>query len=187
MKKKALGAVVLMGTFLVTSSAAADYVIKLNNGRTVETAGYWEESDELKFQWQGGVASVPRKNVVSITKVEEKFPDRSYKEKDPAPAARETAPEIGKEAKKTPELNAASARESKEKQIDPAYYKKQKARYTELYEEAYQRYLEASSRRDAEGKKKAWEEFNRYGGQVVSLEAELKKKNDGVVPQWWKE
>ncbi len=187
MKKLFLGAVILMAIFLVSSIASADYVIKLKNGRAVETASYWEEKDELKFQWQGGVASLPKKTVVSIVKVEEKFPDRVHKEEEPTPAVRETAPETTNEAKKGAEGKTPSARESKEKEIDPAYYKKQKAHYTELFEQAYQRYLDATSRRDEEGKKKAWEEFNRFGGQVVSLEAELKKKNDGVVPQWWKE
>jgi len=38
-----------------------------------------------------------------------------------------------------------------------------------------------------EGKKKAWEEFNNFGGKVVSMEDELKKKNNGITPQWWKE
>jgi hypothetical protein len=67
------------------------------------------------------------------------------------------------------------------------HYRKQKAYYIEQFEQAYQRYLEASSRRDAEGKKKAWEEFNRFGGQVITLETELKKKNNGSLPSWWKE
>jgi hypothetical protein len=187
MKKKACGAVILTAIFLAGSSASADYVIKLKNGRTVETASYWEDRDELKFQWQGGVASLSRKDVVSIREVEERFPDRAYKEKQPAPAVRESAPEMRNEAKKDTEGKALSARQAKEKEIDPAYYKKQKAHYAELFEDAYQRYLDASSRKDKEGKEKAWEEFNRFGGQVVSLEAELKKKNDGVVPPWWKE
>lgn len=71
--------------------------------------------------------------------------------------------------------------------MDIEQYKKQKAYYTEQFEQAYQRYMDATSRKDEEGKKKAWEEFNNYGGKVVSMEAEVMKKNNGVVPQWWKE
>ncbi len=55
----------------------------------------------------------------------------------------------------------------------------------EKYERAYERYLEASSRQDKAAKEKAWEEFNRYGGQVISLQEELKIKNRGVLPEWW--
>lgn len=73
------------------------------------------------------------------------------------------------------------------KEMNIEQYKKQKAYFTEQFEQAYERYLEATSRRDEEGKKKAWEEFNNYGGKVVSMEAELMKKNNGIVPQWWKE
>jgi hypothetical protein len=186
MKKITIGAAMLVTFFLASASASADYVIQLKNGRTVETASYWEERDELKFQWQGGVASLPRRDVVTIVKVEEKF-DRVQKEKEPSPVIRETAPDASDEPKKRTEAKTTAVRQTKEKEIDPAYYKKQKAHYTELFEQAYQRYLDAASRKDKEGKEKAWEEFNRFGGQVVSLEAELKKKNDGVVPSWWKE
>ncbi len=187
MKRALVGAVIVSTVVLINSSASADYVIKLKNGRTVETAGYSEEQNELKFQWQDGFASLSRKDVVSIREVEEKIPAPVYKEKEPLPAGRESAPEMRSEAKKDPEGKALPGRQAKEKEIDPVYYKKQKAQYTEQFEQAYQRYLDAASRKDNEGKQKAWEEFNRYGGQVVSLEAELKKKNDGVVPSWWKE
>ena len=69
--------------------------------------------------------------------------------------------------------------------IDEGYYKKQKAQVTEKFEQAHERYLVASSRRDREAKKKAWEEFNQYASQFSALEEELKKKNNGVLPEWW--
>jgi hypothetical protein len=72
-------------------------------------------------------------------------------------------------------------------EITVEHYKKQKAYYTQQYEEAYQRYLDATSRRDLEAKKKAWVEFNKYGGEVVKMESDLRKKNNGEVPSWWKE
>ncbi len=183
--KKWIYGIGIISTFIFGSAAYADYVIKLKNGRNVEVEKYWEEKDAIKFQYQGGVASLPKKNILSIVKVEEKFSERTYKQKEPSPTPREIPEEPKKTEVKEIEKPAALAETSKA--IDVEYYKKQKAHYTEQFEQAHQRYLEATSRRDEEAKKKAWEEFNNFGGKVVSMEAELMKKNNGVVPPWWKE
>ena len=192
--KKFSGGLMVLLTLTLSSYAFADYVIKFKNGRTVETAKCWEEKNEVKFQWQGGIASIPKGNVLTIQQVEEEFPERIPREekKSPTDQPRQASSEPPKEASQ-PEMSKVepalpvekSASPKDEKEIDVEHYKKQKAHYTEQYEQALQRYLEASSRRDAEGKKKAWEEFNRFGGQVITLETELKKKNNGTVPSWW--
>jgi hypothetical protein len=171
-------------TVFLSGPAFADYVIKLKNGRTVETAKCWEEAGQVKFQWEEGIASLPKKNVVSIDWVEEKFPSRAFRpnpqdaepkqvpEENPKAAAKKVEPTLPQKA--SPEINIEQ-------------YKKKKAQYVTQYEEAYQRYLDATSRRDPEAKKKAWEEFNNYGGEVVKMETELRKRNNGEVPPWWKE
>jgi hypothetical protein len=156
----------------------------------------------IKFYWDNGVASIPKEFIRSIGFIKETpvMTPPNQKESVPEPMAvvskekntavmtppnqKEPVPEpkavVSKE-KNTAELNA-----EKEK-IDVGYYKKQKAFFTEKYQQAYERYLEASSRRDQEAKKKTWEEFNRYGGQVSALEEDLKKQNQGVLPKWWNE
>ncbi len=183
MKKVSLGLAVFLALGL-SSSAFGDYVIKLKNGRTVETAKYWEERNEVKFQWQGGVASLPRGNILSIIWVEGKSPDRSVRQNqapaEPKGNPSEVLPLAGKK-EESPNLVQAN------NEINVENYKKQKAHYIQQYEEAYQRYLDATSRRDPEAKQKAWDEFNKYGGEVVKMENELKKNNNGQVPSWWKE
>ena len=183
MKKFSFGLTILLALGL-SSAAFGDYVIKLKNGRTVETAKYWEEKNEVKFQWQGGVASLPKKNILSIKWVEEKFSDRAARQDqtpaEPKPVAVETPPPAPKKTETPAPVQASN-------EINEDNYKKQKAYYTQQYEEAYQRYLDATSRRDPEAKKKAWDEFNKYGGEVVKMESDLRKKNNGEVPSWWKE
>jgi hypothetical protein len=189
-------AVVVLVTFALNSYAFADYLIRLKNGRNIETPNCWEEKGEVKFQWQGGIASVPKKNILAIRQVEERFPERSTKEgkkvsiekpRQPSSKAPKELPqpEMSKLDPADPVKKAAAPEILKASEIE--YYKKQKAHYTEQYEQALQRYLDASSRKDVEGKKKAWEEFNRFGGQVITLETELKNRNYGAVPSWWKE
>lgn len=181
-------------TFFLSSTAFADYVIKLKNGRSVETTNYWHEKNQIKFQFKGGIASIPQKNILSIVKIEEESSGRVYKRKDQSSPPNEVPIEMRKAppseiAKSTPSETPKeiTVQGNNQKDIDIESYKKQKAYYTEQYEQAYQRYLEATSRRDEEAKKKAWDEFNNFGGKVVSMEAELMKKNNGVVPQWVKE
>jgi hypothetical protein len=190
MRDSSIGLAILL-TLSFTSPAFADYIIKLKNGRTLETPRLWEERGEIKFQWPGGVASLPKKDLLTITEVENKFSDHPPNgEKKPAPENPETPAEappstMNMAGKISPAERLSSSEGFQE--VSKEHYRKQKAYYTKQFEKAYQRYLEASSRRDAEGKKKAWEEFNRFGGQVIALETELKKQNNGALPSWWKE
>ena len=190
MRDSSVGLAIIL-TLSFTPPALADYIIRLKNGRTLETPRFWEERGEIKFQWPGGVVSLSKKDLLTITEVENRFSDQTpSREKQPAPENPETPPETPLSTMNIVEKVSPAERLSSAeglRGVSMEHYRKQKAYYTKQFEEAYQRYLEASSRRDAEGKKKAWEEFNRFGGQVVALETELKKKNNGALPSWWKE
>ncbi len=190
MRKLSIGLAILL-TLTFTPRALADYLIKLKNGRTLETPRWWEERGEIKFQWPGGVASLSKKDLLAITEVENKFPTRTPNgEKKPSPENLRTLPEAPLSTMNVMGKVFPAERLSSEEGLQGVgidHYRKQKAYYIEQFEQAYKRYLESSSRRDVEGKKKAWEEFNRFGGQVITLETELKKKNNGALPPWWME
>jgi len=176
--KKIFGFVIAVAFLLGLSSAAlAGFAIQLKNGRILPTPEFWEEKEVIKFYWESGIASIPKEVIRSIGLIKD-VP--AVKAPNPKESITEPAAILPKE-KRTAEPVA-----EKEK-IDAGYYKKQRAFFTERYEQAYERYFEASSRHDREAKRKAWEEFNRYGGQVSALEEELKKKNQGVLPTWWNE
>lgn len=180
---------------LLGSSSFAEYVIKLKNGRCLPTPNYWEEQGQVKFYWGSGVASVPKTNILAVVNVREKPQEWVPPVKEPAPTAEEATP--GKETTSGKETTPAQAMGEKwgretaaaapQGKLDILSYKKQKALYTEQYEKAYQRYLDASARKDPEAKRKAWLEFNEFGGKVIALEEEVKQKNQGAIPKWWKE
>jgi len=190
MRELFVGLAILL-TLTFTPPALADYLIKLKNGRTLETPQFWEERGEIKFQWLGGVVSLSKKDLFTITEVENKFADQTPTgEKQRDPENPETPPgpplatmNIVEKVLPAERLSSAETLQG----VGMEDYRKKKTYYIEQFEQAYQRYLEASSRKDVEGKKKAWEEFNRFGGQVITLETELKKKNNGTLPSWWKE
>jgi hypothetical protein len=190
MRGSSIGLAIIL-TLSFTPPALADYIIRLKNGRTLETPRFWEERGEIKFQWPGGVVSLSKEDLLTITEVENKFSDQTPNgERKPAPENPETPPGASLSMmniveKVSPAERLSSAEGLRGNSME--HYRKQKAYYTKQFEQAYQRYLEASSRRDMEGKKKAWEEFNRFGGQVITLETELKKRNNGALPSWWEE
>jgi hypothetical protein len=175
--------------------AMAGYEIELKNGRVLSTPKFWEENGIVKFYWESGIASIPKGVIRSVKSVEdaptmkastlkEATPEpKSTPSKDPIPHPKSTPPKEIKREVKIEEPGPAPAKEK----IDAEYYKEQKALFTGKYEQAHERYLEASSRHDKEAKKEAWEEFIRYGGRVSALEEELKIKNQGVLPKWWNE
>ena len=66
------------------------------------------------------------------------------------------------------------------------YYKNQKAHFTEEYEKAHERYPKTTSHRNKEAKKRAWEEFSRFGAQLIMTEEAVKRKNQGILPGGWK-
>lgn len=161
----------------LSSVALAGFAIQLKNGRILPTPEFWEENGIIKFYWESGIASIPKEIIRSIGFVKDAPVVKASTLKDSITEPKPTPPK----EKKTEEPGPG-----KEK-IDAGSYKKQKALFTGNYEQAYEKYLEASSRHDREAKKKAWEEFIRYGGQVSALEEELKKKNRGILPKWWNE
>jgi hypothetical protein len=170
--------------FGLSSAGGAEYEIKLKNGRILPVSNFWEEKGVVKFYWQDGIVGLPKKNIFSIKVRKHDAPDKIQYVNEPtlSPEQPSEAPVSAKvqepaQDKKAPDLVAP-----KEKvRIEP--YEKQKALYTEEYEKANERYLQATSRHDAEAKKKAWEEMNNFARQVSIVDEELKKRNEESTPE----
>jgi hypothetical protein len=170
--------------FGLSSAAWADYVIQLKNGRILAISKFWEEKGVVKFYWQSGIVGIPKKDIVAIKVRKHDSPDKFHYGIEPAHKSEQVkivsvsaAANESAQDQKIPDPGA-----SKEK-VGVELYDKQKAYYKAEYEKALERYFEAASRHDAEGKKKAWEEFNRFGSQVISLEEELKKNTQSTTPE----
>jgi len=181
--KKLIYLIPVFFTFLLSSTSFAEYIIKLKNGSSILTQKFWEERGEVKFYYANGVVGIPKKNVLSFVTLKEAPSERIS-------LARERAPEMQEDQAVPTKVSEKSIeglrQEAKKEEIDIEYYKKKKALYAEKFEEAYEKYLKASSKRDEVAKREAWKDFNHFGGRVIALEQELKKKNYGVIPEWWK-
>jgi len=181
--KKIFCLTAIIFAFGLSSAAWAEYVIQLKNGRTLSVSNFWEEKGVVKFYWQDGIVGLSKKDVISIKARKQDDPDKISYVSQPAlnsnqgketPVSAETLEQA--QDKKAPDPVAP-----KEK-VNVELYEKQKALYTEEYEKAHQRYLEATSRHDAEAKKKAWEEFTHFARQVSIVDEELRKMNEGGIP-----
>jgi hypothetical protein len=71
--------------------------------------------------------------------------------------------------------------------VDIKYYSERKVTLKEKLAEALEKNREATSRKDQESKKATRQEMRKYSQQLHDLEDELKEKNKGSLPDWWKE
>jgi hypothetical protein len=154
------------------------------NGRVLPVSNFWEEKGIVKFYWQNGIVGLPKKNISSIKLKKTDGPDKIQYISNPPPTADQpievpvsAGTQEPVQGKRAPEPAVSKAKVSVE------LYEKQKALYTEEYEKANERYLQATSRHDREGKKKAWEEMNNFAGQVSVVDEELKKNTPNTIPE----
>ena len=170
----------------------ASYLLHLKNGNELRTSHYWEEGDEIKFYTYGGVAGVQKAFVSKITisnlNYKEDISSKEDIEKNRAPSV-----SVGPKSKESRQMQIGT-RESqpdenakKDEVIDYDYYRERKAALKEKLEDAIQRHREATARKDQEAKESTRKEYLEFSKQIIDLGDDLKKKNKGVLPDWWQE
>jgi hypothetical protein len=175
---------------------AASYQILLKNGSEIRTSHYWEEGDEIKFYAYGGIAGI-QKGLVSrvITSNIPHKEDSSSKEdleksRDPSGLS---GPKSKGSTQTRPSDTANRAvgggeqSGSKDETVDFDSYRERKAVLKEKLEEALQRNREAITRQDLKARESTRQEYLEFSKQIMDLGDELKKKNKGVLPDWWDE
>lgn len=182
--KKIFCLTAIIFAFSLSSAGGAEYEIKLKNGRVLPVSNFWDEKGVVKFYWQNGIVGLPKKDIFSIKVRKHDAADKiqyvskpALSPKEPSETKVSSEPQEPAQDQKAPDLVAPKEKASIE------LYEKQKALYTEEYEKAHQRYLEATSRHDAEAKKKAWEEINHFARQVSIVDEELKKSTQTTTPE----
>jgi hypothetical protein len=173
------------------------YSIQLENGGQFITNRYWEEGDQIMFYIYGGIAGVPKKFVKSIKESKLNYKDKNEarasesidndrkisnpeKVKNNEPAKEDSSSPVGTGEKKQGEKRSAEG-------IDFEYYRKTKIKLREQFDQAREKYLEASSNKDPEAKELARQEMVEFSKQIYDLADELKRKNNGVLPDWWEQ
>jgi hypothetical protein len=165
---------------------AASYQLQLKNGSEIKTSHYWEEGNEIKFYQYGGVVGVPRANVIGIKSSNANLQEN----KDTIPTDTIVKDQkVGDNTKTHTDKKEEKLSKDTEKigTIDPNYYREQKAALKDKLDDALEKNREATRRKDQDGKAATRQEMLKYSQQLHDLERELKEKNKGTLPDWWKE
>jgi hypothetical protein len=175
--KKFILIIVTIAFFIYPSVCLSSYLIELKNDSTFITNYYWKEGRQIKFYYRGGVVGVEQSLVRKIRESDLPYKEEVVKEKaTPTPNVPEVAP---KEAgKKT---------EAESKEIDVEYYQRMNEELWDKYRDAKERYDQSKVHRDEFVGNDAKKEIKEALDKLTELSRELKKKNKGVLPDWWQE
>lgn len=167
--KKVLFVLLLLGLIVHLGSieAYAAFLITLKSGRTISTDSYQVEGNGMMLYWGSGTVKIPKDEVQSIheTKVEIK---EERKEED-------------KGEKKDLADNLDKKKSERE---DAGSYIKRKVEIGERLEEAKKAYFDATEKYE---KERARERMISISRELFSLQEEVRVKNKGTLPEWWKE
>jgi hypothetical protein len=189
---KLLLCIVLMAFHSWTLVWAASYRLQLKNGNEVKTPHYWEEGDEIKFYVYGGVAGIQKRFVDSVTISNSNYKEDATYEEDREQSKNPLVLDGPKSSADIKTQNKGSegtsnGKTAKAEVIDIKYYSERKGTLKEKLAEALEKNRQATSRKDQEAKKATRQEMLKYSQQLHDLQDELKEKNKGSLPDWWKE
>jgi hypothetical protein len=171
----------------------ASYHLHLKNGNELRTSHYWEEGDEIKFYVYGGVAGIQKGFVTRITMSNLNHKEYLADKKEDPEKSQSSSVFSGPKSQESPQIGTGEKESKtrgnteKDELIDFDYYKERKAVLKGKLEEALQRNREATARKDQQAKELTRKEYLEFSRQIIDLSDELKKKNKGVLPNWWEE
>ncbi len=169
---------VLAGALLHLTSfdSYASFLVGFSNGRRIYVENYRVEGEEILLYLKSGLLKVPKREVESISE-EKDEPVENEKERigKPEEEVNDVTSTLGGKTNAIPPIG---------KKEDVAGYKKKKAEISERLEEAKKNYFEASDSFYKERTRKIMISISR---ELFALEEEVRKANNGVVPDWWKQ
>ncbi len=187
--KRLLATWVMIALLIYPSICMASYLIQLTNGKKFIISEYWEEGNQVKFYYYGGLITIDKDQIQAITEsdkayVEEVLDTRAPE--SPGIGAKQPAAETKVGAKEPVAGKKTGPEKGKtEEKVDIKYYKEKKAELMSELDETLKRVREATRNKDLEAKKKAKEDMRRVATQIYDLTDELKKENNGVLPDGW--
>ncbi len=155
----------------------ASYQIELTNAATFLTDQHWEEGNQIKFYYYGGVIGVRRALVREI-----KDSDLTYGEEEPELEKKETPLKPEKaESKSKKKRNRSAPPPPKENFLI------EKDGIMIEITSASNAYNLAKSKRDEKLEKEAWKNVLLLQTKMHELRERAKKAHGGKIPTWWDE
>jgi hypothetical protein len=180
--KKVIPAVMMLLLLLIPDLGAASYFIRLKNGRRVATPAYWFEGTRIFFYTTGGIAGMERSEIAGVESDEAEnrlntvIVNKGKEEKALPPAS----PPMEKLQESTQQYKIS------EEKIDLKKHIGEKDRMMVELDALIEELRAATNRKDNDAKDKIREEIRVKSGQIYQLTDEVKKKNQGKLPEgWW--
>ncbi len=177
--KNLVSAIVTIAFLIYPSICLSAYIIQLKNGGKFITYHYWEEGGEIKFYIYGGVMGISKDLVRKISESDLPYKEEVVEQKAPP------TPDVPEVAPKEAGEKAGEETKTKSKDIDVAYYKKEKRALMEKHREARERLKQATKVRNKAAIREAKKEIKAIKSQLTELAIKLKEENNGMLPAWW--
>ena len=178
----------LMILVLSPGSSDASFLVEFHNGRRVRVEGYRMEGKSYELYLESGCLRVPTEEIKSI---QEKKDDvaRLPKEETQREEPKRTGAPGEQKVSKNPEASGSPGEQKVSKNSVPQgaeieSYIQRKAGLRERLEEAKKVYFDATEKTEKEWARQRMISASR---ELFSLEAEVKEKHNGSLPDWWKE
>ena len=169
-----LSTVVCLVALAWPALSTASYLIQLRNGRQVVASRYWQEEHTIRFETDGGVASVAESAVLHIQTIED-LPAEAAPASEPPPAAEQQA---------APPAEGQRDR-GQTSQLTLEKYRQKKEEIRSQLKATLERYREASNTPDAKAKATIQQEITAWSQQLYDLTDEVKQMNQGHLPEGW--
>ena len=150
----------------------SSFLVGFHNGRTISVEGYRVEGEQIFLYFNGGVVKFSRNEVKSILEQKDQIKEEKKEERS----------EVIKDTPKAP-VKTALAKDPEKKSEGIEDYRKKKAELSEKLEEAKKTYFETLDKSDKDSARKVMISFSK---ELFALEEEVRQKNNGVLPDWWK-
>ena len=163
----------LMILVLSPGSSDASFLVELNNGRRLIVEGYRMEGKSYELYLESGCLRVPTEEIKSIQ--EKKDDVASLPKEETKKDGQKTEGETGEQKVSKNSVPQGTEIES---------YIQRKAELRERLEEAKRVYFTVTEKSE---KDRARQRMISASRELFSLEAEVKGKHNGSLPDWWKE
>ena len=192
--------ILMITTFILlmfSSPSFSSFIIKLKTGQKFVTKSCWEENGEIKFYRYGGVVGVRQGLVDQIREVQgepetvaenkgKPGPEEKKSTSSPEDAAKKEAPQEKKPTLQPPDKPVPDKGETATGEADLAPYRQAYLDLKPQYEETRKIYWKARRAKDNDEKERALEEMKSLERQLTDLKQQVKEKNNGALPEWWK-
>lgn len=191
--RKLLAFLFCLGLAAGLAFAETRYVLRLKNGGKVITDRYWEEKGQIKCQRGDIVVGFKKEAILSIEelKAADDGSVATDTTTDKKPGADPSAPAGETSTKETtdsppPSVPAEGTTQQEGIKTIQAEYLAKRDELQSKIDGSLVRFHRHAAEGNVPAKQQALQEATDLSKEVYAMEDEIKKKNNGVIPDWWK-